>query len=205
MSDGYIGVTPVTRASLLLTQGIFAAPSQIINVAGGYSVGNIAVYINGLLLKTGDYVASDGSTINLLEVFPENTDYVVQEFRSFEVAEGDALPKTGGTLSGNVNNVAGGWLQVPQGTSLQAGSPDVGKIRYNTETNRYEGGYGGQYRSIGGGADGGGTDEVFFLNNNVITEDYTIASGRNAGTFGPIMIEDDVVVTIEDNATWVIV
>jgi hypothetical protein len=55
------------------------------------------------------------------------------------------------------------------------------------------------------GARGGGDDEVFWENDVDITTNYSITSGRNAGTFGPITIEDGVTVEVPAGSVWVIV
>ena len=57
----------------------------------------------------------------------------------------------------------------------------------------------------GGGATGGGTDEVFYENDTVITTDYTITEGKNAGTFGPVTIDSGVTVTIPSGSVWTVV
>lgn len=55
------------------------------------------------------------------------------------------------------------------------------------------------------GASGGGTNAVFWENDISVTTDYTITSGRNAVTAGPITVEDGVVITIPDGSVWTIV
>jgi hypothetical protein len=57
----------------------------------------------------------------------------------------------------------------------------------------------------GGGAKGGGTDEIFWENGQSITTNYTITTEKNAGTFGPVEIEDGVTVEIPVGSTWVII
>ena len=57
----------------------------------------------------------------------------------------------------------------------------------------------------GGGAVGGGTDEVFYENDITVTSDYTITTGKNAMSAGPITIADGVAVTIPPGSTWSIV
>lgn len=57
----------------------------------------------------------------------------------------------------------------------------------------------------GGGASGGGSDQIFFENDQYVTANYTIPTGKNAGTFGPVTINDGVVVTIPDGDVWTIV
>jgi hypothetical protein len=55
------------------------------------------------------------------------------------------------------------------------------------------------------GATGGGTDRVFYENDQVVTTAYTITSGKNAMTAGPITINDGIAVTVPDGSTWTVV
>ena len=57
----------------------------------------------------------------------------------------------------------------------------------------------------GGGATGGGTDQVFYENDVAVTTDYTISTGKNAVTAGPIDIDAAATVTIPSGSTWVVV
>lgn len=57
----------------------------------------------------------------------------------------------------------------------------------------------------GGGAAGGGGDQIFFENDLVVTTSYTLPTGKNAGTFGPVTINTGVVVTVPDGQVWSIV
>ena len=57
----------------------------------------------------------------------------------------------------------------------------------------------------GGGATGGGSDSVFFENNQIVTVDYTVPVDKNAGSFGPISINDGITVTVPSGAVWSIV
>jgi hypothetical protein len=57
----------------------------------------------------------------------------------------------------------------------------------------------------GGGATGGGTDEVFYENDQAVTTSYTITTGKNAMTAGPIAINSGVVVTVPSGSDWIIV
>lgn len=51
---------------------------------------------------------------------------------------------------------------------------------------------------------GGGSNKVFYENDQTVTEDYTISTGKNAMSAGPITIADGVTVTIPDASTWTI-
>ena len=57
----------------------------------------------------------------------------------------------------------------------------------------------------GGGATGGGTNEVFFLNGPTVSVDYSVPSGKNAGTFGPVTINSGVTVTVPTGSVWSVV
>jgi hypothetical protein len=59
--------------------------------------------------------------------------------------------------------------------------------------------------SGGGGATGGGTDQVFYENDQTITTDYTITTNKNAMTAGAITINSGVTVTVPSGSTWTIV
>ena len=56
-----------------------------------------------------------------------------------------------------------------------------------------------------GGAVGGGSNRVFWENDSVVTQNYTITSGKNAGTFGPITLNGGVAVTVPGGSNWTIV
>ena len=57
---------------------------------------------------------------------------------------------------------------------------------------------------IGGGATGGGSDEVFVENGVTVTTNYTLSTNKNAESVGPITINSGVVVTIPSGQRWVI-
>jgi hypothetical protein len=61
------------------------------------------------------------------------------------------------------------------------------------------------WSDIGGGATGGGTNQIFFENQQTVTADYTITTGRNAMSAGPITIDTGVTVSIPTGSYWVIV
>lgn len=63
----------------------------------------------------------------------------------------------------------------------------------------------GAWSSIGSGATGGGTNQVFVLNDQLVTASYTIPVGKNATSAGPITINAGVVVTVSTDSYWVIV
>ena len=54
------------------------------------------------------------------------------------------------------------------------------------------------------GATGGGADQVFYENDQVVTANYTLTAGKNAHSVGPLTIGAGVTITIPDGARWVI-
>ena len=52
---------------------------------------------------------------------------------------------------------------------------------------------------------GGGTDKIFWENEQTVTANYTIANNYNAGSFGPITINNGISVTIGAGEVWTIV
>ena len=98
-----------------------------------------------------------------------------------------------------------GSLVIPEGTTAQRDSSPTNKlIRFNTDTGLYEGYNGSQWLPVGSGATGGGGDQVFVLNDQAMTSDYTIPTGKNASLVGPLTIPDGVDLTIPDGSNVVI-
>jgi hypothetical protein len=61
------------------------------------------------------------------------------------------------------------------------------------------------WTQIGGGATGGGGNQVFVENDQNVTVDYTIPSTKNAMSAGPITINNGITVTVSTGSTWVVV
>ena len=66
-------------------------------------------------------------------------------------------------------------------------------------------GDGSNLTGISAGATGGGSDEIFYENSQAVTTDYTITSGKNAMSAGPITINNGVSVTVPSGSTYTIV
>jgi hypothetical protein len=110
------------------------------------------------------------------------------------------------TFSGNILLSGTGYLDLPAGTTGERpGSPNNGMIRYNTTLSTFEGYKAGAWGAIGGGATGGGSDDVFYENGQTVTSNYTLTTNKNAMTAGPIVINSGVTVTVPSGSSWVIV
>jgi hypothetical protein len=98
-----------------------------------------------------------------------------------------------------------GQVKLPAGTTGErSGTPINGQIRYNSTLNQFEGYQNGAWGSLGGGATGGGSDEVFVENGVTVTTSYTLSTNKNAESVGPITINSGAVVTIPSTQRWVI-
>ena len=51
---------------------------------------------------------------------------------------------------------------------------------------------------------GGGSDHAFIENDITVTSDYTITSGRNAFSTGPVTVNGGVTVTIPSGSRWLV-
>lgn len=104
-----------------------------------------------------------------------------------------------------VETGATGSARLPAGTTGQRdGTPAAGYFRFNTSLTRFEGYNGASWGSVGG-ATGGGSDDAFYENTNTITANYTISTGKNAMTAGPITINAGVTVTVPSGSTWSVI
>ena len=98
-----------------------------------------------------------------------------------------------------------GQVKLPAGTTAErSGTPTNGMIRYNSTNGQFEGYQGGVWGALGGGATGGGSDEVFVENGVTVTTNYTLSTNKNAESVGPIVINSGVSVTIPSGQRWVI-
>ena len=117
-----------------------------------------------------------------------------------------ALAELDTELSGTVTKTAStGAAVIPTGTTAnRPGVPTEGHFRRNSELGQWEGYDGSQWSGIGG-ASGGGGNPFCYENDITVTTNYTITTGKNAMSAGPIKIADGITVTIPDGSTWSIV
>jgi hypothetical protein len=109
------------------------------------------------------------------------------------------------TISGDADFTGTGAIKVPVGTTAQRPTPATGDLRFNSSVSQFEGYNGTVWSSVGGGATGGGPDQVFYENSKVVTTNYTITSGKNAMSAGPITINASISVTIPSGSVWTVV
>lgn len=154
----------------------------------------------GLNVGTGKTLTVGGDA-NITGTFALSGDQV-------QVSEGGTGATTGAAALVNLGERTGatGSAVIPTGTQAQRdGSPATGYFRFNTDLSKFEGYNGSAWGSVGGGATGGGSDDVFIENGQTVTTDYTITASKNAMTTGPISIDSGITVTVPSGSRWVII
>lgn len=118
---------------------------------------------------------------------------------------GDLTVTGNESVGGNLTVSGTGFVLVAKGTTAQRPLvPVEGEIRYNTDFGAFEGYANGAWGQLGGGATGGGGDQVFVENSRVVTTNYTIPVGKSAESVGPVEIQSGISVTVSSGERWVI-
>ena len=206
------GQTPMTGDLDLNT-------NKVINLEPGTVAGN-AVEYDQFVNATTTNVAITGGTINGTSIgaTTRSSGRFTTLAANAATTLTSTLAVTGATTLSSTLNVTGfatfnndgafngtGALKIPTGPTADQPIPSTGMIRYDTDLDQFQGFYGSNWSSLGGGATGGGSDQVFVLNDQVVTTNYTIPSTKNASSAGPITIDTGVTVTISTGSNWVIV
>jgi len=171
------------------------------------------LFVSGNATITGD-AAISGNTDIRGDLTVTGTQYVLgdSQFAGDVYISGETRISgdlyVDGTISGATDggvNGSGYW-KVPSGTTAERpGTARAGMMRYNTTLDTYEGHDGTTWGQIGGGATGSGGDQVFVLNEQTVTTNYTVPENMNATSCGPITINDSVEVIVGDDENWSIV
>jgi hypothetical protein len=152
-------------------------------------------------------------------------------------------------VSGNASFSSTGSVKIPVGTTAQRPSPVAGMLRFNDDSDEFEGYNGTAWASVGGSAISNdtttatdlfpsflsattGTAASIFtsnakllykpstgefkaqelvatngivVNSATISANYTIPTGSNAMSAGPVTVSDGITVTVSDGSFWVVV
>jgi hypothetical protein len=116
---------------------------------------------------------------------------------NFINSQGSFVAKTSPTGSG----------ALPAGTTGERdGSATAGYMRFNSTTSGFEGYDGSAWGEIGGGGASGASGEgILYENEKQIDNSYSITSGYNGVSAGPITLASGATVTVTSGCTWVIV
>lgn len=190
---GPAGMSAYTNTSFEFIPAVTNTGAVTINITplGQSALGAVAVTKTGSTpLVAGDLVAGTA-----YRIIYDGTRYQVLNPTTFNTSQ--LVSKTSST----------GSAIMPNGTTAQRdGSPALAYTRYNTTLSIWEYYNGTSWVPLGGGgATGGGTDQVFYENGQTVTTDYTITTNKNAMSAGPITINTGITVTVPSGSVWTIV
>ncbi len=112
----------------------------------------------------------------------------------------DAVVDTSGVVTKTSNT---GSAVLPVGTTAERdGSPSAGYLRWNSDDTSAEVYDGTAWAAVGGGNT---TGEGLYEMANTISSNYSITSGNNAMSAGPITVDSGVSVTVPSGSVWTIV
>jgi hypothetical protein len=134
-------------------------------------------------------------------VYNDGTDITYQFDHVGALDIGGALTGTTAAFTGDGTFSGTGQVKLPAGTTAQrSGSPVDGMLRYNSDLDSFEGYVDGVWGGIGGAQAGG----AIMTNKDVASVSYTIASGENGLSVGPITVDSGVTITVSTNQRWLI-
>lgn len=169
------------------------------NTTGGFSIVFKTSAGTGITVPNGKRMAVYCNGTNVLDA----TTY----FGTLSIGTVAATTANVGTLTATEDSAfdSSGALKIPTGTTAERPAGADGKIRFNETTGKYEGYADSAWGQLGGGATGGGSDEVFIENGRTVTTNYTLPAAKNAMSTGPITVDDGVSVTVPDGCRWVVI
>jgi hypothetical protein len=195
------GLTDESRKMFVVLTGALTAQRNVVcpSVSKLYFVANTTSGAQSIVFKTN---AGTGITVPNGEamVLYCNGTNVVNAITYFDQIDINNL-----NVTGDGDFTSTGAVKIPVGTTAQRPTAAAGKIRLNSSTTKFEGYNGTTWGQLGGGATGGGSDEVFVENGQTVTTSYTLPSGKNASSAGPITVDSGVSVTIPSGSRWVVI
>ena len=194
------GSTPII---LYHTTTAAAAPS-----AGNLSAGELAINVTDKKIYSKD---GGGAVVQVAAAPGANADITSLSGLTtpLSLAQGGTAATTAAgartsLLAVGYTTTTGSAILPASTTGNRDGSPAAGYLRFNTTNTTFEGYNGTAWGSVGGGATGGGNDQVFQENQLIVTTNYTLSTGKSAISKGPITINSGIVVTIPSGYSWLV-
>ena len=202
------GTADEARKMFVVATGALTAARNIVcpTVSKLYFVANNTTGGFAVTLKTsaGTGISIPNGAAMVLYCNGTNVINAITSFNELDIA--GALDVAGAlTAASDSSFTSTGAVKIPVGTTAQRPTGADGKIRFNSDTDKFEGYDGTDWGQLGGGATGGGSDQVFVENDQVVTTNYTIPATKNAMSTGPITINSGVTVTVSSGARYVVI
>jgi len=198
------GATNVTNTNQLTNGAGFITATltneQVQDIVGGMVTGNTETGISVT------YQDGDGTLDFVVGTLNQDTTGNAATATALETARTIAGVSFDGSANISLNNNAitngAGYIT---GSSLNASNLSSGTIPDARFPSTLPAVDGSNLTGISAGATGGGSDEVFYENDQTVTTNYTITNGKNAMAAGPITINSGVTVTVGSGETLTIV
>lgn len=203
----YIGNDPFLSSQRQVTDFTATAGQDTFTPAGGYQLGYVDVYQNGILLVDGtDYTASNGTTVVLTEAASADDSIKLVTYVPRGLTDG-YLKSEVDTLIDNIDALPdqtghAGQFLTTDGTNADWATVDA--LPSQTGNNGYyltTDGSSASWAELQAGASAG----MFWENDQTLTTSYSITSGKNALSAGPVSLATGVTVTIPSGSNWTIV
>jgi len=192
------GATNVTNTNQLTNGAGFITATltneQVQDIVGGMVSGNTESGI------TVTYQDGDG-TLDFSVASQTDNNFTNADHSKLD---GIAAGATNVTNNNQISNGAG-YVTSSVINSLNASNLSSGTIPDARFPSTLPAVDGSNLTGISAGATGGGSDEVFYENDQTVTTNYTITNGKNAMAAGPITINSGVTVTVGSGETLTIV
>ena len=179
------GVT-ATAAELNILDGVTATASEL-NILDGVTATTAELNIlDGVTATTVELNILDGVTATTAEL-----NYMDGVTSNVQTQLNARVTKTSST----------GSAVMPSGNTAQRdGSPSAGYLRFNSTLGSFEGYDGSDWGGIGGAQAGG----AIVTNKDAASQSYTIASGENGLSVGPLTINSGVTITVSSGQRWLV-
>jgi hypothetical protein len=198
-------VVPTINKTYVVQNNTTGGQSILVKTSAGSGVTipngkTVALYVNGTdVIAAFNHVSTALSLGDTLSVAGAASLTSATVSSTLGVTGNTALSTLSAT--GNVTFSGTGSTKLQAGTTAQRpGTPANGMIRYNSDEASFEGYIDGAW----GGISGAQANGVIYENNLVISSNYTLTTGKNGMSVGPITIDAGVSVTVPSGQRWVV-
>jgi hypothetical protein len=198
-------VVPTINKTYVVENNTTGGQSIVVKTSAGTGVTvpngkRVALYVDGTnVVAAFNHISTALSLGDTLSVAGTSSLAAATVSSTLGVTGNTALSTLSAT--GNATFSGTGATKLQAGTTAQRpGTPADGMIRYNSDEDSFEGYIDGAW----GGISGAQANGVIYENNLNISANYTLTTGKNGMSVGPITVDSGVTVTIPSGQRWVI-